>query len=405
MCLAIFLIVGIMFIMKSTLFKISRKSLKLILVISTLTFALINTFVLPFGAEDNYQTAFSEMIAREARKNEFNSIIVSYDINENNNKKQFFEFGQNQNSLRANSSLTYVNRDKNINLQSEDKTVSASVLLRDRIYTNKTSDGYYKMQTEDLWYFDEPISISKGDSKKSISISEAIAQTLLDTLQLESYKELGGHEISFFYQPDGNEIIEEKMFVRGVFLNEKGMMPCYRELYGENIVMFYDTYFEIPKTEAHIFLGGSSFKNKFNIKLLEEVGLKDFEIRDFNKNTELNSNLQSVVLSDLEYTNHSNKNYIIYLTVYCLLTLIILLVHVFVLTSFNNKAVLFINIAFLFILNELITYILSLFNRQLIWAVFLSSSRGIGLILYIFFMSTIVLFLTARKRNAENQSG
>lgn len=383
--------------------KLSKKAIAIVLTALNSVFIIGNFFVSPLLHNKTRLIALADDIANKAAANAFKSHILSFDIIDATEKAKYMSFKQVTHTLKHHSTLVSPNRENKKNsIKVDNLIVETAVLLNDRIYSVNASDGTFKMYGDDLWYFSEPITSSKHNSKKSIILSESVAQKLLMNFDVEDYSDLGGEELFFEYANQNGNVTGENMFIRGVFIDEQGSMPLYRELYGEDIVLFYDTYFELDNVEAHVFLTNSSYKNQFTIELLNNLMVNDFLFRDAVLSTSVANDIQETYLRTKNKVHLLENVNPVLIVVGMLFAILLLIINIALLTKFYNLGVFAFYYMFLFMLNGIFIGATKLLSTLKVQNVFVSPVTGPIFVIYALLTAAgVILWRFMGRKNDE----
>ena len=373
----------------------SNRKAAVIVIITNLMMIFVNIFVFPLILDNSKIIAFSNIVSKEANKSLSKKIPAAIDINEIENKTKYNQYKNMKHSLKSENAIVSLN--KNINEKKilfGQNIIETTVLLQNNIYASKRENGFYRIETTNLWYLSEPIFYSVGESKRNISISENIARQLFEYFGVDDYVDLGGREIVFSYHDSSGVLKTELMFIRGVFSSKMGNMPTYQDIYGDNIVLFYENYFDLDNVESHIYLDKSGHKTKFNLELLIGFGLTNIQFREGNNGTKSNEYLQQTFEQKIDLTNVPRApSKIILCLLFWFFSIIACITTIIFLVVFETKTIFTFYIFPALLISEFARMVLFLFDNKFLIQVFLNPYAGLFTIAFIFVSSIITILL------------
>lgn len=364
----------------------SKKTFFILINFLNMFLILFINLITPFSLLGDYSYGFFGMIANAAKNNVSNTVIFSSSNDDGKSGKEFADaylsYYEYKSDIIKNDSmlLSLFNNYINFGIARDESVI---VLLKNKLYASLQSDGNSKINDANIWYHGDTYNGSNNSITKGISITEAIADKILYINSLTSYDELKGITIDFKYLDQDNTEIIEKMYIRGVMINDKGAMPKIRSVYGDNIVMFYDSYYKSPQIEAHFYFNNSTYGNQKNFKLLESFGYKaNIIIKKAIPGNEVDHSAQ------IHYQEFLNKNVNTktrtLLTVTCGIIMVLISITIsLILSEFNYSRNIFILLLLVgFMVNGVITAIISLNKLNPLWLMFDNPWRGLLIILY-----------------------
>lgn len=380
---------------------LSKKKHNILLVVLNLFSVAMINFVMPLGFKSTSIDAFANQVADRAKSNKTNKVIFSKDVHFSDKKTilTFFDYNDKKHELKYLSNLVSPASRYENTIEYNGKKILTSSIFKERIYANQSDNGTYKMQSDELWYFNAPVNYSVGESKKSISISESIANILLTDFGLYSYEELNGKEIQYTYFDSFGTEVSDLFYVRGVLIDDRGNMPFYKNLYGENIILMYHTHLEYALGETHFYFGTSWYRNSFNFNVLDQIQFTELTARYAENLT--NNDAELTQAYNIYRSNPISKAivFISLITFLAVFVFLVLLNGLFI-SKFKKSLSVFALVAFLVLItNELVKVLLSTFKFNFFVYLFMNPLTGVFLIIYV--VSSFVVYGALKGRRME----
>lgn len=390
--------------------KISIKKKNILLTVIGLNismfFGLI--FVQPYTNANNLYDGFMSVITNRARSNKYNTLIVSYDGNLKDehfmNEYYLYEM-ENKNINKNHSVLVSTSMLNDNELILDDFSVKSSIIFKRNIYADRVMDGNFKLRHDNLFYHGEPLMPPVNNIRKHISISESVANKLIEKSGLESFEDLKGINVEYKYYDELGQFTIEDFFVRGVIISNVGIMRQYQELYGNDIIFMLDNFLSFENVEAHFYFGASLTNNKYTFNIIDEMNMGEVAFRMAENNTVIDSTIVNEYKQYIRLANKSFLNTRPARIVFMFIVLLKLVISAFLMSQFREAyKVLFMIVFGVLILNELASYIFAINQYAVNWIMHNNIMRnGVLLVYLLILVSTTVFLVELRKKNEYNK--
>lgn len=261
--------------------------------------SLVLSFLFSFLALGNTSFAqkysFSSVISGFAKESETGSFNVTVSANSKKEYQELATFnGANLNNpdVYKNSLLAIPDDTNALELKFDEETILPTTFTLRTLFSYKTKDAQegdpYKLESDNLYIYRTEKS---SQEKKSIVVSKGIAEIIVASQGGGDYKAALEQELELNYFDFNMEPTTLPVFVKGIVVEDAGVMPTHAANYGNNLIFLAGNAYDYNIVGSHLDIRytQSVYRNSIHTDAL----IKEFGIRrlSFSNNNFL-SNLQ-----------------------------------------------------------------------------------------------------------------
>ncbi len=403
------------FMIKKGIF-LTKKRIKILMNTSLLlTFVSLFFFLGNTNFANDY--AFSSVISQYAHENDDKTVLMSISANNLDEFKSLEKFSfdnMNNAGVYKTSILALPNETNELKLSIEGDNMSSPVYFNHQSAFAVPQDsrpGIYKLGSDNIFI---ERSSNPSLSAKVVFISKSIAEKIAIKFGSSNYKDALEKEVDLSFYNYEKELKTSSVFVRGVILEDEGVMPFYKKYYGDDIIMSSAAYnFEIAGSFMDVHYSQSIYRNILHTNMfLDEFGASNIS---FENNKALSLQDINGIEEGYELFVNRKQNSIATPTFISFLVLLI----AFASFSFVSCAIYFkhdktyknykynlfsllpvlVGVTGLYIIASIIKLITS---KSILFGTYLSATKSITIIIFIIVVSLIV-FIPKNNKKAENE--
>lgn len=263
---------------------LTKKRTKILMNTSLLlTFASLFFFLGTTNFANEY--AFSSVISQYAKTNDDKTVLMSIlanNLEESKNLEKFSFDNMHNAAVYKTSILALPNETNELKLSIEGDNISSPVYFNHQSAFAVPQDsrpGIYKLGSDNI--FIERSSIPSS-SAKVVFVSKSVAEKIAIKSGSSNYKDALEKEVDFSFYNYEKELKTSSVFIRGVILEDEGVMPFYKKYYGDDIIMSSVAYnFEIVDSFMDVHYSQSIYRNILHTNMfLEEFSAHNVSFKN-----------------------------------------------------------------------------------------------------------------------------